>query len=227
MTYTIKLSTLGQIEFSPHINLHPDKKWEIALTHGLVSKSWDNISPLLGNNEFTYNSITYALEGGHYDLDALVEEIRELTGVSTIELIPRRHSGGLKIINNSANTVVLTTLAPVLGFTNPTTALAGTSGVSPNKADFSGGIHEIEFHCDLVDRRFTRHQGRTSNLINSIIADSQPHGHISVNRDIHFVPMTNKPTLSLITLELKDQLGRDINIQQNHGEFVLVIREAK
>lgn len=222
--YTIKIHDLGTVKFSPHILLHKDKKYEIALIHGLIPKSWWNISSEIGNNTFTYNATPYVLEDGHYDLDSLLTEIQRVTNQPGINIDAIRHSGKVRVSNWTANDLVLQGLAPILGFSNPTTILNQTSVVSPNRADFSGGITELELHCDLVDRRYTRHQGRSSNILKSIIADAEPLSHIVASREIHYVPMTNADTLGSITLELKDDNNRIINLNGGSAEFLINIR---
>ena len=225
--YTIKLNDLGVTEFSPHLNFNKNWKYEVGLLHALVPKSWYNISSEIGNNTFTFAGNPYIIEDGHYDLDSLLEIIRELTGQAGIDLIGRRHSGFIKVVNGTASDLILEGIAPVLGFANPTTITAGSNSIGSNKADFSGGINEIELHCDLVDRRYTRHQGRTSNILKSVIADSQPLNHIPVVREIHYVPMNNADTLSSINIELKDQNGRDIDINGGSAEITIHIRPIK
>lgn len=224
--YTIKLNDVGSTEFSPHLLLHKDTKYEIGLIHGLIPYSWKNISASKGNNTFTFGGVPKVIEDGTYDLDSLLEIVQELTGSAAIDFIPRRHTGFVKVANGSASDLVLQSIAPVLGFPNPTTILAGANATSPNRADFSGGIKEIELHCNLVDRRYTRHQGRTSDILKSIIVESEPLGHIEVARDIHYVPMTHLETLNIITVEIKDQIGNVVDLNGGSAEFIINIRPA-
>lgn len=224
--YSIKINDMGRTEFSPHLVFDKSKKYEIALVHGLVPRTWYNISSALGNNSYTWNATPYTLEDGTYDLDSMLEHI-QATITPSVNMAGIRHSGKIRISNGSPSDLILEGLAPVLGFSNPTTITAGSSITSPNKADFSGGVLEVELHCDLIDRRYCRHRGRTSNILKSIIADAQPLSHIECVRDIHFLPMTNVETLSSITLEMKDHLGRDIDINGNSAEFLINIRPIK
>ena len=223
MPYTIKINDIGTTEFSPHLLFKKDTKYEIALVHGLIPRSWYNISSALGNNTYTFAGVPYTVEDGTYDLDSLLEQM----AIPALDFIGVRHSGKVKVVNGTASDLVLEGLAPVLGFTNPTTITAGTTLTSPNIADFTGGVKEVEIHCNLVERKYSRHQGRSSDILRGVVVDAQPLNHIDATRGvIQYLPMINTETLSQIKIELKDQSGRDIDINGFSAEFTINIKSV-
>ena len=93
------------------------------------------------------------------------------------------------MINNTANALVLTGLALVLGFSANSTISANTRLIGTLTPDFSGGHHELELHCSLVDSKFMRHEGRTSRHLRSIVDESAGNSHIRIVEDAHYMPM--------------------------------------
>lgn len=224
MHYNLKINKLGTTEFSPHILLNRDVKYQIALRHGIIKKSWYNISVALQNNTFTYNSVVYILGDGNYDLSSLQEEIQIVTS-SSISFRAVRHSGRVEVINNTANTLILQGLASVLGFTSGTIIAANTRLIGTLTPDFSGGHIELELHCSLVDSKFMRHEGRTSRHLRSIVDESVGNSHIRIVEDAHYIPMQKTDVISSVTLELRNHNGQLIEIPNNETcEFVLEIK---
>lgn len=135
--YNIKINRLGETKFTPEIPLKKDVKYEIALRHGLIQKSWDNISAELGNNQFTYNGTLYTLEDGHYDVSSLQSEIQRLTA-SSIVLSPIYHVGKIQVVNNTANPFITGLLSQVLGFNASTTIAPNSSVRARRRSDHNG-----------------------------------------------------------------------------------------
>lgn len=226
MHYNLKINRLGVTEFDPHLILNPDLKYQVALRHGIIKKSWHNISAQLQNNTFTYNAVAYTLSDGNYDLSSLQEEIQILTS-SSISFRPVRHNGRLEVINNTSNALILNGLASVLGFTSGTTIAANSRSIGTLTPDFSGGHHELELHCDLVDQRFMRHQGRGSTHLRSLVDDAPGHSHIRIVEDSHYIPMRHNAVISTVRLDLKNHKGEPVITPNDEtNEFVLEIRVA-
>jgi hypothetical protein len=120
----------------------------------------------------------------------------------------------------------------VLGFTQNYTIPGGSSGISTNPIDLTGGVGEIEVRCNLVDSQFCRSGNkRASILYTATPHGGEPHSKINlVDTDHYYLPITNTDMIKDVEIKLVNQSGATIRLNdlptQLSSEFVLGIRKV-
>lgn len=220
-----------------------DEILEVALHRVNYWYSWYNISASKGNNKFVYNDgtddTTITIPDGNYSvsgLDAFIKSQMAANGdydnstnptTYYISLSPNintnrvyaKISGGYSIKFNDG------TLYSLLGWNENDTV--DSSGDAPNIADFTNGINDVLFRCDIVDGYSSIQNGVASDVLQNHYPTSAPSSHISfVPRQLIYLPV-RVSYIDSIRMYITDQLGRPINLNGEPVSYLLSLRRVK
>ena len=164
-------------------------------------------------------SVSKKFPQGHYTLDALAKEIKELTKKLNLEISADTYSplGQLVLMNHSKNTLL---------FEDDLSNFLGTSStLKSNEIAFIRYIKQPAYfiHCDLIDRNFNFFNNKKSDLLAKIDVKGKPYEKVRYDASPQ-QPIRDCSTsehVNSITISVRDENGELFDFKNMPLEFEL------
>lgn len=233
--YVLKISGTSH-EYNHHLPIESseDFHYEVALLQATIPKSWHTISPALNNDTLTINGVAVTIEAGHHSVDTVETFIRDYITTAhsqalsdEFDIIRVEYLGRCRVKAPTGIPINLGTLGPVLGFPANTAIAGAATATGTSTVNLTAGIEEIEIHCNLVDRKFTKSNSRNAGLIGVIPPPAHPpYSRFNAVIEPFYVPMTYTTDIRSVQFEILDQDGAPIDLQGERPEFLVAIQKT-
>ena len=203
-----------------HIKLDQDKNYVIGLHNGILSASW-NTAPL--GVAFTHNTVDITIPQGHYTFEELVSFCEPYFGLEAVQ-----PQGKTKITVSAGDTVILKSIAVLLGFTDGDTFTAGEY-TSTGIANLSP-VNYLSVHTNIIDINATRSNVNSirPNIRTALVPPClKPYEYFDIcsNSDDYYVKST-KNEISSIDIRVSDQDGRALQLDRSIPSYwTITIKE--
>lgn len=238
----IKLDSQGQASshdfeiFYNYLTLNSEWDYQVCLLSASLYYSWYNISGSYGNNVVKYyngtiwQTVTFA--DGTYSLVDLNNALKtEMTTngdtADNINITPDYNI--LKVKVTLANSYQLDLQTSVSTFNNIVGFVSGivtgdgiyAGTLSPNLNNY---VETVQIHCSIVKGSYVN--SSESTIIYNYNPDVSPGSIIQItNPSPVYLDIRNHNQITSIRIHLTDNLGRAVDIQNEHSSFTLHVKK--
>ena len=203
------------------IILDPNKHFVIGLHNAILTSSW-NTAPL--GVAYNVNGVDISIPKGHFSFESLKEYIK---GNFIIETVP--YLGKVKVIVPAGTTLVLQSIAPLLGFITGDTFTEGEY-ISANIADVSP-VNFISVSSNIIDINSTRSNGNLRPLLRTALLPPclEPYSYFDLcsNSDDYYVKCVRNEVMN-IDIRVASDSGAVLDLNPSIPSFwTIIIKETE